>query len=65
MVDLLHRFLNQHGGKLSRRAREKEFAPLTDEEVGIVEAAYANAFEKLKPRPDEAHDSIEDFGDAN
>ena len=65
MVDLLHRFLKQHGGKLSRRAREKEFAPLTDEEVGIVEAAYANAFEELKPRPDGAHDSIEDFGDPN
>jgi len=65
MVDLLHRFLKQHGGKLSRRAREKEFAPLTDEEVGIVEAAYADAFEELTPRPDGAHESIEDSGDPN
>lgn len=62
MVDLLHRFMKQHGGKLSRRARENEFAPLTDEEVGIIEAAYAKAFTELKPRPDEAHDNIDDFG---
>jgi hypothetical protein len=65
MVDLLHRFLKQHGGKLSSRAREKEFAPLTDAEVGIVEAAYAEAFTELKPRPGEAHDNIEDFGETS
>ena len=65
MVDLLHRFLKQHGGKLSRRARETEFAPLTDEEVGIIEAAYAKAFTELKPRPGEAHDNIDDFGETS
>ena len=43
-VDLLHRFLAQNTGKLSKRARTKEFAPLTEEEVEIIEAAYAKAF---------------------
>jgi Fic/DOC family len=41
-IDLLHRFLGQHGGKLSRRARDKEFAALTDAEVEQVETLYAN-----------------------
>jgi hypothetical protein len=36
-VDLLHRFLTQGVGRLSKRAREKEFEMLTPEEVGAVE----------------------------
>lgn len=40
-VDLLHRFLRQHSGHLSERARAKEFGALTDEEVGWVERLYA------------------------
>jgi len=32
-VNLLHRFLNQGKGQLSKRARTNEFAALTDEEV--------------------------------
>lgn len=40
LSDLLFRFLNQNGGKLSRRAREKEFAALTDAEAGRIEAIY-------------------------
>jgi len=42
--DLLFRFLHQNDGRLSKRAREKEFAPLTDEEVRRIEAAYAESF---------------------
>lgn len=42
-LDLLHRFLHQNGGRLSRRAREKEFAALTDDEVRHIEALYAES----------------------
>ena len=41
--DLLFRFLQQNGGKLSRRARGNEFAALTDQEVERIEAAYRDA----------------------
>ena len=44
LADLLFRFLHQNGGSLSRRAREKEFAALTDDEVVRTEAAYGEAF---------------------
>jgi len=39
-IDLLHRFLQQEGGRLSKRAREKEFAALTDAEVAEIEAKF-------------------------
>jgi len=37
LVDLLIRFLDQNGGKLSKRAREKEFDQLTMDEVEAIE----------------------------
>ena len=43
-IDLLYRFLRQHGGKLSRRARTKELAALSDDEVARIEAIYASSF---------------------
>lgn len=43
-VDLLFRFLRQNDGTLSRRAREREFAELTDDEVARIEATYSKAF---------------------
>lgn len=42
--DLLFRFLHQNGGRLSRRGREREFAALTDDEVGRVQFIYREAF---------------------
>lgn len=42
VLDLLYRFVRQNGGTLSRRAREKEFAALTDDEARQIEAIYAN-----------------------
>jgi hypothetical protein len=44
IADLLFRFLNQNNGALSRRAREREFAELTEEEVARIEEKYAEAF---------------------
>lgn len=44
LSDLLFRFLNQNGGKLSQRAREKEFAALTDEEASRIEGIYDEIF---------------------
>lgn len=44
MTDLLFRFLHQNGGHLSQRAREKEFAALTDEEATRIEAIYGAAY---------------------
>lgn len=43
-TDLLFQFLRQNGGKLSKRARENEFAKMTDAEVTTAEKAYAEAF---------------------
>ncbi len=47
-VDLLFRFLRQNGGTLSNRAREKEFADLTDAEAEQIEAIYADIYGDLK-----------------
>ena len=41
-VDLLFRILRQNGGQLSKRARQREFARLTQAEVREVEEAYAD-----------------------
>jgi len=41
-VDLLFRFLRQNNGKFSRRALSKEFAQLTEREVGRIERLYAD-----------------------
>ncbi|MFZ4604285.1 MAG: Fic family protein [Caulobacterales bacterium] len=54
MVDLLHRFLRQNGGKLSKRARTQEFELLTDAEVELMEEAYAKAFAGVALAQDEA-----------
>jgi hypothetical protein len=43
-VDLLFRMLRQNGGKLSGRARSKEFAALTDSEAGHLERVYSEIF---------------------
>lgn len=43
-IDLLFRFLHQNAGRLSRRAREGEFAQMTDAEVASAEEAYATSF---------------------
>lgn len=45
-VELLRKFLDQAGGRLSERARAKEFAALTESEVERIEALYARAFDK-------------------
>lgn len=43
-ANLLFRFLDQNNGRLSKRAREKEFATLTAEEVEAIEDLYAGIF---------------------
>ena len=58
-VDLLHRFLRQNGGVLSKRARTKEFAPLTEEEAAAIERAYAVSFAGVEDRPDEPEEPHE------
>jgi hypothetical protein len=40
--NLMLGFLQQNHGYFSKRAREKEFAALTDEEVSAIEAIYAD-----------------------
>ena len=44
LVDLLIRFLNQNDGKLSKRARDKEFSQLTNAEVQVIERKYDDVF---------------------
>ena len=46
LVDLLIRFLTQHDGKLSNRARTKEFAQLTKGEVQAIENKYDEIFHR-------------------
>jgi hypothetical protein len=46
-VDRLRGFLAQGGGHLSKRAREKEFRALTEEEATRVEALYTDLFGDL------------------
>lgn len=43
-VDLLIRFLNENGGRLSGRARGKEFSALTGKEVQTIENKYDDIF---------------------
>jgi len=44
LVDLLIRFLSQNDGKLSMRARDKEFSQLTVGEVQTIERQYDDIF---------------------
>jgi hypothetical protein len=46
-VDLLNRFLCQNKHQLSKRAKTKEFALLSEEEVAAIEKAHARAFAKV------------------
>ncbi len=43
-VELLHRFLEQQDGRLSARARSREFAALTEDEAARIERLYAESF---------------------
>lgn len=43
-VDLLIHFLNQNNGQLSKRARNKEFAQLTNDELLTIERKYDDIF---------------------
>lgn len=44
VLDLLFRFLKQNDGKLSGRAKAKEFMALSDEEANTIERHYAEIF---------------------
>jgi hypothetical protein len=44
-VDLLFNFLKQNNGVFSKRAREKEFSALTDDEAAQFEEIYRDLFE--------------------
>jgi Fic family protein len=43
-ANLLFRFLDQNSGQLSKRAREREFASLTAQEVALIEELHAEIF---------------------
>ena len=49
-IERLRGFLEQGKGRLSNRAREREFAALTDQETARIEALYAELF-----KPSEGH----------
>lgn len=48
-IELLHRFLRQEDGRLSKRSRENEFAALTDREAEQIKALYRASFEDKQP----------------
>ncbi len=45
LVDLLIRFLSQNNGKLSKRARKREFGKLSDAEIQAIEQKYGEIFD--------------------
>jgi len=45
LIDLMIHFLNQNGGKFSKRALTKEFEALTKEEATTIEEQYSNIFD--------------------
>jgi hypothetical protein len=47
-IETLRAFLEQGGGRLSARARSREFAALTDEEAARIEALYADLFLRIE-----------------
>ena len=53
-VNLLHRFLNQGKGQLSKRSRTNEFAALTDEEVLQIEELYREKLAGISRQVSEA-----------
>lgn len=53
-VHLLHDFLRRGGGKLSKRALQKEFAALTEDEVRYVEHLYSETIGPLALGPSAA-----------
>ncbi|WP_072395778.1 Fic family protein [Hyphomicrobium sp. CS1GBMeth3] len=48
-IDLLFRMLRQNNGRLSQRARQREFEQLTANEAEAIEAAYARTFAGAAP----------------
>ena len=50
-ASLLFRFLHQDAGRLSSRARAREFGKLTDEEAERIEHMYGDVFEPRKGHP--------------
>ena len=50
-IDQLHRFLRQGDGRLSKRARTREFKALADEEVSTFEALFQECFRGLSELP--------------
>ena len=48
LVALLVRFLDQNEGKLSKRARENEFASLKDSELTVIQNKYIEIFQNNK-----------------
>lgn len=44
LVDLLIRFLNQENGKISKRARQKEFNSLKEDEITTIQKKYMEIF---------------------
>lgn len=61
-LDLLHRFLRQNSGLLSKRARDREFQALTDAEVAQIEALFADTTGQLPSSPTDWRSGAE--GDA-
>jgi hypothetical protein len=47
-IDLLHRFLRQNGGRLSKRARSREFKALTDDEVSRFDHLFSELFRAMQ-----------------
>lgn len=56
-VDLLHKFMRQGNGTLSKRARSGEFAPLSDAEVQQFEELFRDCFDGVQ-QPEAPADTL-------
>ena len=59
-VSLLHSFLYQNAGRLSIRARTREFAERAESEIASIEKWYASTHERLRElRHADDHDNAD------
>ncbi|MEA3266710.1 MAG: cell filamentation protein Fic, partial [Candidatus Fermentibacteria bacterium] len=49
-IELLHKFLQQNNGRLSSRAKMREFSALTQSEISEIEKLYKNSLLKKGDR---------------
>ena len=58
LMNLLHRFLAQNGGRLSKRVRTREFAKLSDAELERIERLFAESHARAETTANEGESEL-------